>query len=198
MKNSFIFDTLEQNKGVDDLSDSHITKQALAAAFKELMKEHPFSKISVTDICKKCGMNRKSFYYHFKDKYDLVNWIYDTDFIAFTSAKTFSTGWDFLEGLCCFFYENRSFYRKALKIKGQNSFKDHFREFLLPVVSEYLKPLFPAQRFQQFYVNFFADAFICAIERWILEKDCVPPDQVFQMLKSCAQAVAAKISQDID
>lgn len=194
----FIFDILKQNKGVDYLSDSNITKQAFAIAFKKLMEELPFSKISVTDICKKSGMNRKSFYYHFKDKYDLVNWIYDTDFIVFTSSKSFSTGWDFLEGLCYFFYENRSFYRKALKIKGQNSFTDHLQEFLVPVISEYLKPLFPAQKLQKFYVNFFADAFICAIERWILEKDCIPPEQFFQMLKSCAQAVAVKISKDMD
>ena len=38
---------------------------------KALMEERPFAKISVGDICERCGMNRKSFYYHFKDKYDL-------------------------------------------------------------------------------------------------------------------------------
>lgn len=57
------------------MADSNITKRALAAALKELMEQKPFSKINVADICEKCGMNRKSFYYHFKDKYDLVNWI---------------------------------------------------------------------------------------------------------------------------
>ena len=53
------------------MPDSNITKKALAMAMKELMEQIPFSKISVSDICEKCGMNRKSFYYHFKDKYDL-------------------------------------------------------------------------------------------------------------------------------
>lgn len=43
---------------------------------KKLMEKKPFSKISVGDICEDCGMNRKSFYYHFRDKYDLVNWIF--------------------------------------------------------------------------------------------------------------------------
>ena len=55
-------------------ADSNLTKRALAAAMKELMEQMPFSKISVSDIAEQCGMNRKSFYYHFKDKYDLVNW----------------------------------------------------------------------------------------------------------------------------
>ena len=59
--------------GCDNMPDANITKSALASSMKRLMKEKPFTKISVIDICEGCGMNRKSFYYHFKDKYDLVN-----------------------------------------------------------------------------------------------------------------------------
>ena len=64
------------------MADSNITKLALSNALKELLEEQSFEKISVSDICERCGMNRKSFYYHFKDKYDLVNWIFDTEFIV--------------------------------------------------------------------------------------------------------------------
>ena len=56
------------------MPDSNITKNALASAMKSLMERKSFSKISVGDICELCQMNRKSFYYHFKDKYDLVIW----------------------------------------------------------------------------------------------------------------------------
>ena len=63
------------------MADSNITKNALAVSMKKLMEKKPFSKISVGDICEDCGMNRKSFYYHFRDKYDLVNWIFYVDFI---------------------------------------------------------------------------------------------------------------------
>lgn len=64
------------------MADSNITKHALAAALRDSMAEMPFEKINVAQICERCNMNRKSFYYHFKDKYDLVNWIFDTEFIA--------------------------------------------------------------------------------------------------------------------
>lgn len=116
------------------MADSNITKRALAAALKELMEQKPFSKINVAEICEKCGMNRKSFYYHFKDKYDLVNWIFDTDFtkVLETHGEDAYFTWPFLESLCDCFYENRSFYRKALKIRGQNCFIDHYREKLEP------------------------------------------------------------------
>ena len=67
------------------MPDSNITKRALASALKELMEDSPFSKISVSDICQACDMNRKSFYYHFKDKYELVNWIFNEEFIDFVN-----------------------------------------------------------------------------------------------------------------
>ena len=49
------------------MADSNITRNAMAAAMKALMKEKKLSKISISDICGACGMNRNSFYYHFKD-----------------------------------------------------------------------------------------------------------------------------------
>lgn len=69
--------TLLDNTGIlqfgrrKTMADSNITKHALATALRELMTELPFEKINVAHICERCGMNRKSFYYHFKDKYDL-------------------------------------------------------------------------------------------------------------------------------
>ena len=63
------------------MADSNITKSALASALKELMETTPFAKITVSDICAKCNMNRKSFYYHFRDKFDLVNWIFDVEYL---------------------------------------------------------------------------------------------------------------------
>ena len=43
------------------------TKLAIAYAFKELLLEKPFDKITVNDIAEKCEMNRQTFYYHFHD-----------------------------------------------------------------------------------------------------------------------------------
>ena len=43
------------------MADSNITKRALANALQELMIEIPFERISVSQICEKCDMNRKSF-----------------------------------------------------------------------------------------------------------------------------------------
>ena len=64
------------------MAEASITKRALGEAFKKLLKTKKFSKISIGEICELCGINRKSFYYHFHDKYELVIWIFESEFIS--------------------------------------------------------------------------------------------------------------------
>ena len=52
------------------------TDSILADALLDLLKEKPFEKVTVEDIVNKCGASRPTFYRHFKDKYDLMDWIY--------------------------------------------------------------------------------------------------------------------------
>lgn len=120
---------------------SNATKQAFADALRKLLEQKPFAKISVSHICEECGMNRKSFYYHFKDKYDLVNWIFDTEITKIFSEEEWKNAgftWDILEKICEYFYKHRTFYSKVLQIEGQNSFTEHFRDILVPVNRKFL------------------------------------------------------------
>ena len=48
------------------------TKYALEASLKHLLAQKPLNKITINDITEDCGINRMTFYYHFKDIYDLV------------------------------------------------------------------------------------------------------------------------------
>lgn len=58
-----------------------LTKKHIAEKMKELMRRKPLAKIRTTEICEKAQIDRSTFYYHFRDKYDLVAWIfYDSAF----------------------------------------------------------------------------------------------------------------------
>ena len=183
------------------MADSNITKRALAAALKELMEEVPFDKIQVAHICERCDMNRKSFYYHFKDKYDLLNWIFDTEIITFiqslSGAEQFEQRMEEMRTVCNYFYENRSFYRKALMVKGQNSFSEHFREYIMPILKVRISHYLIGDGIDDFELNFFTDAIVCAIERWLLEKNCMPPDELVDRLLSLIQRGAATIYKEL-
>ena len=58
-----------------------MTKTALVASLKKLMEKKSLNKISVRDIIEECGVNRKTFYYHFQDIYDLVRWMLEIEAI---------------------------------------------------------------------------------------------------------------------
>lgn len=186
-----------QKKGRLTVADSNITKHALASALKELMEEIPFEKINVAQICEKCGMNRKSFYYHFKDKYDLVNWIFDTDFIELV-VKRPDDRWEFIEIGCSYFFKNRNFYRRVLRVTGQNSFAEHFREFLHPLIRIRMERILGYKDVPQMCIDFFTDGFVCAIERWLLDKDCMPPEQFVHILKTVVQGAAMEVYHDMN
>lgn len=53
---------------------SQVTKRALEQSLKHLLLKKPLTKITINDIAEDCGINRMTFYYHFKDIYDLVEW----------------------------------------------------------------------------------------------------------------------------
>lgn len=50
------------------------TKRALEKSLKKLLLQKPLNKITINDITEGCGVNRMTFYYHFKDIYDLIDW----------------------------------------------------------------------------------------------------------------------------
>ena len=82
------------------MADSSITKSALGGALKKLVTEKPFEKISIGEICDLCNMNRKSFYYHFHDKYELVIWIFENEFIESTNGQVHGNIGETMSLLC--------------------------------------------------------------------------------------------------
>ncbi|MEE8885467.1 MAG: TetR/AcrR family transcriptional regulator C-terminal domain-containing protein [Eubacteriales bacterium] len=167
------------------MADANITKKALADSMKKLMKKKPFDKISVIDICEGCGMNRKSFYYHFKDKYDLVNWIFYTDFIKTVSDRHFEKGWDLLTATVEMFSKDRDFYKSALEITGQNSFREYFFESTYPIFDLFLpKEDDMSEEERKADIKYLSAAFLTVLYWWLADgKDQSPEDFTNSMRK---------------
>lgn len=172
------------------MADSNITKRALAQALKELIEIQPFDKISVGSICSQCGLNRKSFYYHFRDKYDLVNWIYYTEFIEVALKEEHQTVWSLIDEICHYFYDNKIFYNKTFHIEGQNSFSEYFSTIINHILCEELKEFFPEESSVEPYAEFYTDAFICSIKKWLAQKDCMSPGEFTQFLKKAVLGIS--------
>lgn len=178
------------------MPESYITKNALAASMKRLMEEREFHKITVADICEGCGMNRKSFYYHFKDKYELVTWIFHEDFLKKIDVSRYESSQEILEDLCKYFYRERAFYENALNVEGQNSFREYLFESLLPVIRTRTNKLFEDSKYHQFFVNFFYEAFLAAILSWLRDGEKIPPDEFLGKLHSILITLAENFIEE--
>ena len=73
------------------------TKRTLAKSLKKIMKKKSLSKITVSEIIADCGLNRKTFYYHFEDIYSLLKWIFENE--AIETTKHFNLIVDYKEAI---------------------------------------------------------------------------------------------------
>lgn len=75
---------------------SQLTKRALEESLKRLLLTKPLNKITIADITSDCGISRMTFYYHFQDIYDLVEWACEEDaaraIAGNKTADTWQTG----------------------------------------------------------------------------------------------------------
>lgn len=64
---------------------AHFTRQAIVSTFDEMITEMPFDKITVSALVKRCTISTNTFYYHFKDIYDLLDVWMQTEMGTFMS-----------------------------------------------------------------------------------------------------------------
>ena len=60
---------------------SNQRKEMIASKFKEMLRTKSLSKISVSELIRQCGINRKTFYYHFEDIFALLKWTMEQETI---------------------------------------------------------------------------------------------------------------------
>ena len=86
------------------------TKEALGNALKKMLAVKPIDKITVKDLVEECGVNRQTFYYHFDDVYDLLEWVFEEDANRVLPSEIYYEKWK--ENVSVFFRyleDNRTF-----------------------------------------------------------------------------------------
>jgi probable dihydroxyacetone kinase regulator len=126
------------------MSESLITKKALSQGIKELIKKKNFEKITIADITEICGLNRQTFYYHFQDKYELVNWIYYNEAISvFTQDLTFENWNTNVLQLLTIMKKDAYFYQNTLRDTNKNEFQHYLfcvsKEIFCDIIEHFAK-----------------------------------------------------------
>ena len=155
---------------------SELTKIQLASALKDLTNTMPFRKISVSHIADHADMSRKSFYYHFKDKYDLVSFIFDSEFAEYR-LRNEQGSW--LAQMCHYLYEQREFYRVVLRYEGQNCFEEHLRSFVKAKATEAMAE--PVQE-DLACEKLLAEGVLAILKTWLTDSEVMDADTFLHVL----------------
>ena len=170
---------------------SQTTKRALAASLKALLAQKPLSKITISDITEECGINRMTFYYHFQDIYDLIDWICQEEGgRALRGRKDYDTWQEGFVALCHAVVENRAFiegvYHSVQREQVENYLYRVVCGLLIDVV-EALSGPYPISREDQAYIaNFYKYAFVGVMLDWVKRGMRETPEQVVgQVSRMC-------------
>lgn len=153
-------------------SSNLVTKKALASSLKEIMEKKPLSKISVREISEACGVNRKTFYYHFQDIYDLLKWIFEEE--AIEVVKQFDFLVDFNDAIrftLNYVEENKVICNCAFDALGRDELKRFFQKDFFYVIGNIVLQLSEGKKvpddFKQFLIHTYTETFASLLIEWI-------------------------------
>lgn len=150
------------------------TKKMIAYEFKDLLKEKPFNKITINDIAKKCNINRQTFYYHFQDIQDLVEWICIEETNKILSNNCNCKTWQ--EKYLSIFnliYEEKIFVTNIFHSVSLEILRKNLYNMVYPIMYEEIEKMLKYDKIAKedivFITNFYKYAFVAIVLNWIEE-----------------------------
>ena len=166
---------------------SQTTKRALEASLKNLLMKKPLDKITINDIAEDCGINRMTFYYHFKDIYDLVEWSCMEDATkALEGKKTYDT-WQ--QGFLQIFeavLANKPFIMNVYHSVSRKQVESYLYKLtynlMIGVVEENATGMAVRDEDKKFIADFYKFAFVGLMLDWIENGMKVEPQNIVDRL----------------
>ncbi|MBW4084069.1 TetR-like C-terminal domain-containing protein [Paenibacillus sp. S150] len=154
------------------MSNSLLTKKALARSLKALMEHVPLNKISVKHLVDDCGLNRQTFYYHFQDIYELLGWVYQTEALeSIAQYRSYNTWTDGFYRIFCYIGANRAFCCNTLDSLGRTHLDaylyDVTNDLIMGVIQELAGEMEVSDGDKRFIANFYTLAFTGLVIQWM-------------------------------
>ena len=142
------------------------TEHELAKALKEMMATRPIDDISVMEISKKCGVSRKTFYYHYHDMYDLLTQVFlDEKIPNLNLANNFV---ELLKVVFDYYKKNEAFISASLNSAGKellsefmyNAFYTTILRFIIKIDANKSVPIATRKNIAKFYAYGYSNSFV--------------------------------------
>lgn len=169
-------------------------KRVLADSIIYLTKKKPLDKITIQNIVDNCQAVRRTFYNHFADKYDLINWIFKTNFDDIVEQYA---DIEPIDKVVCrilsFMKDNEGFYSNALCIEGQNCFLDFFSQCAYDFYAGLIERRFGKDALSDdvvFIIKYNCYGQVNIAREWLSKRMADSPETI-------AQKMVSKMSQDL-
>ena len=159
---------------------AEITKMWIADKMREIMKHKSLDKIRVTEICKAADIERTTFYYHFKDKYDLVAWMFCTDAYGtdITSVASAAAGLNKMK-------QEILFYKRAYEDSSQNALWRYMLEYFVRRYSELAKEKLGTDLLDPqlaYSIRFYCMGAVGMTQEWVMNDNITSAETVVRMM----------------
>ena len=151
---------------------SNTTKLALEASLKKLLQHKKIDKITINNLTTDCGISRMSFYYHFKDIYDLVEWICEEDGKRILDGKKTYDTWK--EGMTQIFeavMENKSFILNVYSAVSREKIEKYLNKLACSLIANVVEEKSAGTSIDEtdklFIAEFYKYAFVGVMLDWI-------------------------------
>lgn len=148
------------------------TKEAFAAALKQMMAVKPIDRITIKDLVDICGVNRQTFYYHFDDVYDLLEWVFEQDASRVLPKEIAVDHWR--EDVTIFFeylYQNSSFVINVYNSDSRRYMLRFLKERLEGCIRGFAEIVSANRNIDrqdfEFVVEFYSNGIIGLISQWL-------------------------------
>lgn len=165
------------------------TKKALSASLKKLMEIKPLSKITVTDLVTDCGVNRKTFYYHFNEVCELLKWTLEQEAIDVVRQFDLLTEYeDAIHFVLNYIRENKHILNCAYDSIGRDTLKEflyHDLSGIMLCIIEQIEDLEQVKldkEFKQFLCDFYTEGVAGKIINLLQEKENICEDTMIQYI----------------
>lgn len=161
---------------------SRITKKKLVSAFMSLSEEMYISKITVADVAERAGVNRHTFYYHYRNIDDMIS-CYVKDTFAIINGKA-DGGSDASDGFVGFL--NHVFDQKQFVLAiMHSSYKEQFMRAMFDCLYCYIEKLIEGKAKQSevdYVVRFYLCGVCGTVESWMNNGMAEVPEMIAGIL----------------
>lgn len=145
------------------------TEQLIADTLKKLMSNESFDRITVQELSSACNIKRQTFYYYFRDIYDLLTWIFlNENTLINKEVKDWK---EMVKQIIKYVNKNKNFVKHILESSARDLFEQFVYSYFYSQILRQFVTFDKENKFtseeRKFYVTYYTSAMTSCIILWI-------------------------------